>query len=71
MCLKLSHSPVFREMLSLPTRGGPIQLPETAKAIHVALDAVTGAEKAKGREFTTVVSAFELAKRFDMKGPMS
>ncbi|KAJ9126705.1 hypothetical protein QFC24_001736 [Naganishia onofrii] len=65
-------SPVFKEKLCLPTKGGPIRLPETSTAIHVALNEITAAEEGTDHvEFATMVSAFELAKRFDMKGPMA
>jgi hypothetical protein len=56
-------------MLSLPTKGGPITLPETASSILVVLDCITYVDVESVPDFDTVVAALELAKRFDMKGP--
>ncbi|KAJ9106426.1 hypothetical protein QFC21_001572 [Naganishia friedmannii] len=63
-------SPVFRDMLSLPTRVGPIQLPETSEAIRVVLDETTNIITTGTRpSFHVMTEALQLAKRLDMKGP--
>ncbi|KAJ9106357.1 hypothetical protein QFC21_001503 [Naganishia friedmannii] len=64
-------SPIFKDMFALPTKGGLVQLPETSDVIRVVLNQITGAEGEEVEAFDTMVSAFELAKRFDMKGPMA
>lgn len=58
-------------MLSLPTKGGPIQLPENSRALRVVLNELTDAEKENEESLDVMSDALRLAKRFDMKGPMA
>ncbi|KAJ9115328.1 hypothetical protein QFC24_007037 [Naganishia onofrii] len=57
-------------MLSLPTKGEPIQLPETSEALRVVLDETTNTITTGTRpSFTDMTQALQLAKRFEMDGP--
>jgi hypothetical protein len=57
-------------MLSLPTKGEPIQLPETSEALRVVLDETTNTITTDIRpSFTDMTQALQLAKRFEMDGP--
>ncbi|KAJ9124393.1 hypothetical protein QFC22_001193 [Naganishia vaughanmartiniae] len=60
----------MEDMLSLPTKGGPIKLPETSEAVRVVLDETTNTVTTGTRpSFDVMTQALQLAKRFDMKGP--
>ncbi|KAJ9124356.1 hypothetical protein QFC22_001156 [Naganishia vaughanmartiniae] len=69
-CLKVV-SPVFKETFALPTRGGPTELPEPSDALRVVLDEITNVDNEELPVFDTMVTAFNLAKRFEMYGPMA
>lgn len=62
--LTYDDSPVFREMLSLPTKGGPIGLPETAVQIRMVLDKMTDNPEERAVDVADTIAALELARRF-------
>ncbi|KAJ9108077.1 hypothetical protein QFC19_002542 [Naganishia cerealis] len=61
-------SPVFREMPSLLAKGGPIKLPATTAVIRIVLDNLANIESKDAPSLQTMVKAWVLAKRFDLKG---
>lgn len=62
----MSHHlrPVFREMLSLPTKGGPIGLPETSVQIRMVLDKMTDSAEDRNGTVADTIAALDMAGRF-------
>ncbi|KAJ9104037.1 hypothetical protein QFC19_004171 [Naganishia cerealis] len=58
-------------MLSLPTKGGPIKLPNTTVDIRNLFDNLTNIEYEDVPTFQSMVEALDLAKRFYMRGVIS
>lgn len=64
-------SPVFREMFALPTKGGPIGLPETAPQIRLVLDKLTDRDDNDKDTTSDIIAAIAFARRFQFKGAIS